>query len=127
MKFSKTTWLYLTFAVAGLVLTWYFNIRHVMAGGSLLLPEFVAHAFANHVSSSVAVDITVVAFAFFVWMFSEAKRLGIRWPFVYVILTIFVALAFAFPLFLAVRAHVIEKAGRITTSGSGDALSGGRA
>lgn len=100
------TVLYAVLAVAGLIGTWYWNIRFFIEepGGN-----YLASWFANAGSSSAAVDIIVVALAVSVFYVREGAKLGWRWAWVFIPLSFAVAVAFAFPLFLAMREHTISR------------------
>ncbi|MBU2665262.1 DUF2834 domain-containing protein [Actinoplanes bogorensis] len=91
-------------ALVGLVGTWYFNLSYT--GGA-----YVSDWFANDASSSAAVDILVVFVVCTFFYFRESHRLGWRWwvPVVFTVGSLAIAVAFAFPLFLAVREHVRSK------------------
>ena len=90
---------YAAAALTGLVLTWYFNLRYSSSAG------YVADWFANDASSSVAVDLIVVAVVASVFMLTESCRVGIGLPvtLVFVLAGFLVAMACAFPLFLLLR------------------------
>ena len=95
---------YLALAVAGLCLTWYHNLAFMReSGGRFDLAAFVAAAYANHAAASLAWDITIACIAFLAWMLQEARRLGMRHAWAYVVLTFGVAFAFSAPLFLFMR------------------------
>lgn len=89
---------YAALALVGLVGTWYFNLSY--RGGN-----YLADWFANAASSSAAVDILVVFVVCAVYYTRESRRLGWRaWvPVVFIALSLVLAVAFAFPLFLALR------------------------
>lgn len=97
--------IYLALAVAGLVLTGYHNFQFVQAnGGSFSVVAFIDGIFAsNHAAASIGWDITMACIAFAVWMLHEAKRIGMRHAWIYVVLTFCVAFGFAGPLFLFMR------------------------
>lgn len=96
--------IYAVLAVAGLVGTWWFNLRFMAeSGGTFSVVEFVRAGFANNASSSLGVDLTVGTLTFMAWSFVESRRLGMRHWWVLVVLTFGVAFAMAFPLFLLVR------------------------
>ena len=65
---------YAAAALTGLVLTWYLNLRYSGSAG------YVADWFANDASSSVAVDLIVVAVVASVFMLTESRRVGVRVP-----------------------------------------------
>lgn len=99
---------YAVLSVVGLVGTWYFNLAFVAAGGT----DYLGGWFANPASSSAAVDIIVMAVAACVVMVVEGRRLGFR-PLVVgllVVLSFVVAVAFTFPLFLALRERALLRA-----------------
>lgn len=89
---------YFALAVVGGVGTWYHNLRY--SGGN-----YLGDWFANPASSSAAVDIIVVLLVASVFYVREGRRLGWRLPLVLVFipLSVVVAVAFAFPLFLGLR------------------------
>lgn len=90
---------YALLAVAGLIGTWYFNLQFSGDGGQ----SYVQAWFANPASSSAAVDVIITAVAACLFYLREGARLGWRWTVALIPLTFLVALAFTFPLFLAVR------------------------
>lgn len=90
--------LYLVLAVGGLVGTWYFNIASIAAN-----EDYVGAWFDSAASSSAAVDVLVAAVAACVFFVAEGRRLRMRGAWVLIPLTLIVALAFTFPLFLAWR------------------------
>jgi hypothetical protein len=87
---------HLVLAVVGAAGTWYYNLQYQ---GS----DYLGAWFANPASSSAAVDVIVTAVAACLFYVREGLRLRLRWTLVLVPLTFVVALAFTFPLFLAVR------------------------
>lgn len=93
-------WVYLAVAAIGLVGTAWFNVQ------SFLNPSetfFLAALFANPAVSSVSWDLLATASAASIFIILEGRRLGIRWYWAYVVLSFVTAVAFTFPLFLAVR------------------------
>lgn len=91
--------LYLVLSGVGLVGTWFFNLRSASGGAG----GYLAGWFANDAASSAAVDLLVVAAAAIAFMVVEGRRLRLRITWLAVALTLPVALAFTFPLFLAFR------------------------
>jgi hypothetical protein len=103
---TARTAVYLCLAVAGLVGTWYFNLQFGAGDGGR---NYVQAWFANPASSSAAVDVIVTALAACVFFVAEGRRLGMRRAWVLVPLTFLVALAFTFPLFLALRERLLSR------------------
>lgn len=93
-------WVYLAVAAVGLLGTAWFNIRSVMEPSG---ESFFAAWFANPSVSSLSVDLLATASAASIFIILEGRRLGIRWYWAYVALSFVTAVAFTFPLFLAVR------------------------
>lgn len=108
MQLSGRQWIYAGLAVVGLVVTWTFNLRFMLANGTSLW-SFVQAGYANAAAASLANDVSVAAVTFLVWSFAESRRLGMRhwwrWP----LLTCGIALAFAFPLFLLLRERAMQR------------------
>lgn len=65
--------------------------------------QFWPALFVNHATISISVDLLVFAVAGMLWMLYEARRLSIRFIWVYLVLSIFIAISVTFPIFLAVR------------------------
>lgn len=87
-------------SIVGLVGTWYFNLQFFALESEL---SYLEAWFANPASSSAAVDIIVIAVMASVFIGAEGWRLRIRWTWILIPLSFLVAVAFTFPLFLAVR------------------------
>lgn len=92
--------LYLVLALVGLIGTWYFNFEFFALNIEM---SYLEAWFANPASSSAAVDIIVVALVASIFIFVEGWRLGMQWVWILIPLSFLIALAFTFPLFLAVR------------------------
>lgn len=82
----------------GLVTAMVFNGIAVMNG-----ENYATAWFGTAVDWVLSADLTVVAIASVVLMFAEARRVGMKrvWP--YILLSGVTAMAFTFPLFLAMR------------------------
>lgn len=93
-------WVYLAVALVGLVGTAWFNVRSVLEPSEGI---FLSAWFANPSVSSVSWDLLAAATAASIFIILEGRRLGIRWYWAYVLLSFVTAVAFTFPLFLAVR------------------------
>ena len=110
---NPLSWLYLTLAIAGAVLTWQANLAFMQAHGKAFdLGLFVRLANANPAAQSLSRDLAVAATAFTVWMVAESRRLAMRglpW-----VLLICVTIAFACggPLFLYLRERRLMEMGR---------------
>jgi Protein of unknown function DUF2834 len=101
--------LYLLLAIAGLVMTWKFNLQFMSeSGGAFDLDKFLADSSSNAASQSLGWDLAIACIAGLIWIYFEARRLGLRFFWVYIVLAFGIAYAFAFPLFLFVRQGKLE-------------------
>lgn len=103
MPLTRLQIVYAALAAAGLVATWAFNLQLMAETGGFDLGAFIAGGYANPAAASLSNDLLVGVAAFLVWSFVEARRLGMRHWWVYVVITFGVAFACAFPLFLLFR------------------------
>jgi Terpene cyclase DEP1 len=101
MRATKT--LLLVLAAFGLVIPWYFNIAFMLGGGSFAPDPFFAAVSANPLTAGITWDVYLAAAAFSVWLLKDAPASKVRRPWLYVVLTFAVGLAFALPLYLALR------------------------
>lgn len=92
--------IYWVLAAVGLVGTWYFNFEFFALNTE---QSYLEAWFSNPASSSAAVDIIVVALMGSVFMLVEGWRLKLQWTWILVPLSFLIALAFTFPIFLAIR------------------------
>ncbi len=95
--------LYALLSLVSLVATWSHNIAFMKEAGEVSALGFIRACFVNHASSSITIDIGLVSLAAFVFMGVEARRLGIRHVWVYMVLSLLIAVSVMFPLFLIAR------------------------
>jgi len=105
MKQSK---FYLLLCIAGAVIPWLF-LFGFFGDEMASIPTFFTSIFANQVASAVAADLLISGLVFFVFVFVEGRRLGLKHLWVYIPATLFVGLSFGLPLFLYHRARAIER------------------
>ncbi|ANJ26166.1 DUF2834 domain-containing protein [Agromyces aureus] len=103
---------YLVISVAGLVGAMAFNVL-----AAVQMVDFLAAWFANGPAvSSLTVDLLGVAVAGSILIVVEARRLGMRFSWLYVVGSLVTAFTFTFPLFLAMRErHLATVAGEGAT------------
>ena len=99
-------WVYLALSFAGLVTAWVFNGLAVMNN-----QDYGTAWTATAVDLVLTYDLGIVAVAGVIFMFVEAKRIGMKRIWVLVLLSGITAMAFVFPLFLALRERHLEKSG----------------
>lgn len=99
--------LYLVLAAVGLVGTWTYNVIAILERRDYL-GDWVL---SGPSVSSLFTDLLVVAVAAVIFMIVEARRLRIRRVWLFLLAVPLIALAFAFPLFLAFRERAIAARG----------------
>jgi hypothetical protein len=101
---TPLAFVYLGLAIAGLIGTWTFNTLAIVQ-----MRDFVGDWVGSGPSvSSLTVDLLVVAVAGCVLIVIEARRLGMKRAWLYVVLSGLTAFAFTFPLFLAMRERALR-------------------
>lgn len=107
---------YLVLAVVGLVGTFALNVWSVVLMRNYLL-DLVQ---SGPAVGSIGVDIMVAAIAGSILIIVEGRRLGMRRPWLYVLVSLVTAFAFVFPLFLAMRERTLAARRMLSTAGSDD-------
>jgi len=95
--------LYLVLAAVGLVGTWTYNVTAILEKRDYLGDWFQSGPSV----SSLTTDLLVVAVAAVIFMIVEGRRLRMKRVWLFVLAAPFIALAFAFPLFLAFRERAL--------------------
>jgi uncharacterized protein DUF2834 len=98
---------YAAIALVALIATWSQNILFFRDGGSFL--GFWEATKANPASRSITVDIALLLLAVSILMVIEARRLGIRFVWAYILGGALIAISVTFPLFLLARELRLEK------------------
>lgn len=95
--------IYALLAAIALLATWSQNLAF------MALPEngggigFVRAALSNPAAASITFDLLFFGLAACVWMIAEAQRLGIRFVWLYVVLSLLIGISVMFPMFLIAR------------------------
>ena len=96
---TPLAFVYLGLAVAGLIGTWWFNVLAIVQ-----MRDYLGDLLTSGPAvSSFTIDLLVVAVAGSVFIIVEARRLRMRFGWLYVVGAAVTAFAFTFPLFLAMR------------------------
>ena len=96
---TTLTFVYLALAIVGLIGTWTWNIQAIAEAS-----DFIGDwTMSGPAVSSLTTDLLVTAIAGSILIIVEARRLGMRAGWAYVVLGLVTAFAFVFPLFLALR------------------------
>ncbi|MBB2487345.1 DUF2834 domain-containing protein [Mitsuaria sp. WAJ17] len=98
-------------ALLGLLATWPFNLQYLLQGGSLAPAAFFGAALLTPLTTAFTIDLYISALAFSLFAWVDARRTGVRRPWLYVMLCFCVGLAFALPLYLARREQALARTG----------------
>ncbi len=98
-------WVYLAFALIGLVAPWAFNITWMLGDPTPGALGFLVDATANPAASSISIDIVIACTTFFVWMMAESRRLKMKRTWLLIPYALMGSFASAFPLFLFLRSR----------------------
>ena len=95
-------------ALLAFIATWHQNLAYFhagdgLAGFALATARFWADTLTTPASVSVTVDLGLFVLAAAALMVSEARRLGIRFVWLYVLFGYLIAISVTFPLFLVAR------------------------
>lgn len=105
---------YLGLAVAGLIGTWWFNALAIIQ-----LSNFIGDWVGSGPAvSSLTVDLLITAAAGSVLIIVEARRIGMKHGWAYVVFSGLTAFAFTFPLFLAMRERYLSSHQGVASSTS---------
>jgi hypothetical protein len=94
---------YLLIALAALPATWINNLAFMTQPSNNSFTDFFRAAYVNAAAASLTNDLIFVAFAACMFMAIEGRRMGIRYYWLYIVLSALVAVSVTFPLFLFAR------------------------
>jgi hypothetical protein len=99
---------YAVVATVALIATWGQNLAYFHGIGSPAaflgaFTTFVLETWANPATRSITVDLLLLCLAGMTFMILEARRLGIRFVWAYIVLGFLVAISVTFPLFMIAR------------------------
>ncbi len=97
--------LYAVIAIAALITTQINNIAFFQQADNGGMMGFINALYANPAAASIANDVLFYAFAGCVFMTVEARRIGVRYIWVYILLSFLVAISVTFPIFLIARQY----------------------
>lgn len=107
---------YVAIALVALVGTWRQNLAFMADKTTVSgFGEFWVALLVNRATISITVDIFMFGLAAFVWMVLEARRLGMRFVWLYFVFSMLVAVSVAYPVFLFMRERRLAELGRADT------------
>lgn len=105
----KLRYLYLVFALIGLLLPYSQFVPWIMEHHGLNMPLFIRDLFANRISAFFAVDVIISAIVLISFIQTEGKRLRMRLLWLPTVCTLAVGVSFGFPLFLYLRQLQLDR------------------
>ncbi|MGH9206002.1 MAG: DUF2834 domain-containing protein [Acidimicrobiales bacterium] len=113
---------YFLIGLASLGLGWYFNVRYTHQYGHQANDVNSTKAlFSNWAADSAAQDyISVTVLLFPLWSITDGRRRGMRFPWIFFVMSLFTSLAFSVAVYLAfverqIRYNRVEPADSITS------------
>jgi len=100
---------FLTLAAIGAVAPYVFFLQFFGTEG--LAGNFVGALFVNGASGGFATDLLISSAVFWIFLFPEARRGGVRSPWIYVLINLLIGLSCALPLFLWARENALDRGG----------------
>ena len=94
-------------ALLALAGTWGNNVHYLHLGWVGANVRFWQETMANPASRSITADLMFLVLALVVWMLLEARRLGMRGVWLYVVFGVLVAISVTFPVFLVQRERAL--------------------
>jgi hypothetical protein len=94
---------YYAVGVCSLLLGWYFNVRYVhLYGHRASYINYVKMLFTNWAADSAAQDYTIVNLILLpLWTITEGTRRGLKWAWIFFVMSLFTSLAMSIAFFLA--------------------------
>jgi len=102
-------WIYAAVALVALLGTWHQNLAYfrpdegLLVGFSMATARFWPDTLATPASTSITVDLGLLLLPLCALMVIEARRLGIRFVWLYIVGGLLIAISVTFPLFLIAR------------------------
>jgi hypothetical protein len=104
---SETRWMLCAFygliALTALIMTWSQNLLYFQGDHPAGFGQYILDLKASGSARSFTVDIGLFLLAGTALMVTEARRLGVKWVWLYVLLGFAIAISVTFPLFLIAR------------------------
>jgi hypothetical protein len=93
---------YYLVGVTSIVLGWYFNVRYTHTYHDANYWNYTKMLFTNWAADSAAQDYVIVNLVLLpLWTIIEGGRRGLRWTWIFFVMSLFTSLAFSMALFLA--------------------------
>jgi hypothetical protein len=105
----KLRYLYLVFALLGLILPYSQLVPWIIEHHALNMPLFISDLFANRISAFFALDVIVSAIVLISFIQIEGQRLGMRLLGLPIVGVLLVGVSLGLPLFLYLRQLQLDR------------------
>jgi hypothetical protein len=106
---------YALIALVALPATWIENLAFMTQANHSSFVDFFRAAYVNPAAASLSNDLFLLAFAASIFMVIEGRRVGVRYIWLYIVMSAIIAISVTFPLFLIAR-HVQLSSDRLASS-----------
>ncbi len=94
--------IYYAVGICSIVLGWYFNVRYSHTYHNANYWNYTKMLFSNWAADSAAQDYVIVNVVLLpLWTIVEGSRRGLKWAWIFFVMSLFTSLAFAIAVFLA--------------------------
>jgi hypothetical protein len=94
--------IYYVVGVCSIVLGWYFNVRYTHTYHNANYWNYTKMLFSNWAADSAAQDYVIVNVVLMpLWTIVEGTRRGLKWAWIFFVMSLFTSLAFSIAIFLA--------------------------
>lgn len=102
--------LYYALAVGSVCVGWYFNQKYVFANpDDASWTHFIGMMFDNPAAGSIGQDMVVAnVFLFPLWTIIDGPRRGLRWCWIYFVMSLFTSFGFSMALYLAAQERQVR-------------------
>ncbi|HEX3334689.1 MAG TPA: DUF2834 domain-containing protein [Acidimicrobiales bacterium] len=112
--------IYYAVGVCSLVLGWYFNVRYTHTYHDANYWNYTKMLFNNWAADSAAQDYVIVNLVLLpLWTIVEGRRRGLRWTWIFFVMSLFTSLAFSVAMFLAFIERQLRYNRSLAATGSG--------
>ncbi len=94
---------YALIALVALPATWINNLAFMTQSDHSSMADFFQAAYVNAAAASLSNDLFLTALAACIFMAIEGRRVGVRYVWLYILLSALIAISVTFPLFLLAR------------------------
>jgi Terpene cyclase DEP1 len=109
---NKDKFICATYALISLVAlpaTWINNLAFMTQPQQASFVDFVRAAYVNAAAASLSNDLLLLALAACIFMAIEGRRVGVRYVWLYILLSAIIAISVTFPLFLLARYVMLSR------------------